>query len=227
MLVKNILFFFISVNTLLAQENYIDFFLKEYNPKEGDIIFQDLDSSPLCDAIEAVTPGIFNQNFSHVGLIINIENKFKIIESFSNGVEIIDIQDFLSRSLTYSGVPKITIARIHKDIQKRYPNLITNAIKKSKKFLGTPYDEKFLLNNNSFYCSEFIYEVFSQDFEFFNLNNMTFKNKNGIYLKVWIDYFKKLKMEIPEQKKGINPGIMTLNKNLKFIYNYKTPFKFI
>ena len=56
---------------------------------------------------------------------------------------------------------------------------------------------------------------------------MTFKNKDGIYLKIWVDYFKQLKMEIPEQKKGINPGIMTLNKNLKFIYNYKKPFKFI
>jgi len=226
LLIKIILLFFL-INTSFAQENYIDFFLKEYDPKEGDIIFQDLDSSPLCGAIEEVTPGIFNQNFSHVGLIISIENKFKIIESFSNGVKIIDFQDFLIRSLTDSGVPKITIARIHEEIQKKHPNLITNAIKKSKDFLGSPYDEEFLLNNNSFYCSEFIYEIFSQDFDFFNLNNMTFKNKDGIYLKIWVDYFKQLKMEIPEQKKGINPGIMTLNKNLKFIYNYKTPFKFI
>ena len=227
MLIKTTLFFFFFINTLFAQENYIDFFLKEYNPVEGDIIFQDLDSSPLCSAIEEVTPGIFNQNFSHVGLIIRIENKFKIIESFSNGVKIIDIRDFLIRSITDSGVPKITIARIHKEFQKKHPNLISKAIKKSKDFLDTPYDEKFLLNNNSFYCSEFIYEIFSQDFDFFNLNKMTFKNKDGIYLKIWVDYFKQLKMKIPEQKKGINPGIMTLNKNLKFIYNYKTPFKFI
>ena len=227
MLIKIIFLFFFFLNTLFSQEYYIDFFLKEYSPKEGDLIFQDLDSSPLCSAIEEVTPGIFNQNFSHVGLIIKVENKFKIIESFSNGVKIIDIKKFLSRSLTESGIPKITIARIHEEIKKRNPNLITNAIKKSKNFLGTPYDEKFLLNNNSFYCSEFIYEIFSQDFDFFNLNKMTFKNKDGIYLKTWVDYFKQLKMEIPEEKRGINPGIMTLNKNLKFIYNYKNPLKFI
>ena len=119
MLIKTTLFFFFFINTLFAQENYIDFFLKEYNPVEGDIIFQDLDSSPLCSAIEEVTPGIFNQNFSHVGLIIHIENKFKIIESFSNGVKIVEIRDFLIRSLTDSGIPKITIARIHKEFQKK------------------------------------------------------------------------------------------------------------
>ena len=31
---------------------------------EGDLLFQDLDSSPLCDGIEKVTSGINNLNFS-------------------------------------------------------------------------------------------------------------------------------------------------------------------
>ena len=99
------------------------------------------------------------------------------------------------------GFLKLLLQEYIKNSKKRHPNLITNAIKKSKDFLDTPYDEKFLLNNNSFYCSEFIYEIFRQDFDFFNLNKMTFKNKDGIYLKIWVDYFKQLKMEIPEQKK--------------------------
>ena len=68
---KKILFFFLLyINILAAQKNYIDFFLENYNPKEGDFIFQDLDSSPLCDAIEEVTPGIFNQNFSLIVLFL-------------------------------------------------------------------------------------------------------------------------------------------------------------
>ena len=35
--------------------------------KNGDLLFQDLDSSPLCDAIEKVTSGFNNLNFSHIG----------------------------------------------------------------------------------------------------------------------------------------------------------------
>ena len=39
----------------------------------GDLLFQDLDSSPLCGAIELVTPGYKGANLSHIGIII--ENK--------------------------------------------------------------------------------------------------------------------------------------------------------
>ena len=211
---------------LSSQENYIDFFLENYKPNEGDFLFQDLDSSPLCDAIEEVTPGIFNQNFSHVGMVIRHDESYQVIEAFSNGVKIVSLMDFLIRSVDLCGVPKITIAKIHPKFQKNNPNIIPKAINKSRKLLNKPYDEKFLLNNGSFYCSELLYEVFNLENEFFELAPMTYKNSNGEFLQIWIDYFKNLKMEIPEKKLGINPGKMTLNKNLQFIYNYKEPFKF-
>ncbi len=38
--------------------------------KEGDLLFQDLDSSPVCDAIELVTPGYKGANFSHIGIVV-------------------------------------------------------------------------------------------------------------------------------------------------------------
>lgn len=228
---KIIFFFILYVNILAAQntnewnefEFYIDYFLEKYNPNEGDFIFQDLDSSPLCDAIEEVTPGIFNQNFSHVGMIIKYNNTYKVIEAFSNGVEIVNLKDFLIRSVNSVGVPKITIAKIHPIFQKENPNIISKAIEKSKKLLKTPYDSRFLLDNDSLYCSEFLYEIFNLENEFFELAPMTYKDSNGDFLKIWIDYFKNLNMEIPEKRLGINPGKMTLNKNLKFIYNYKDP----
>ena len=48
--------------------------ISQLNLKEGDLLFQDLDSSPLCDAIEKVTFSINNLNFSHIG-IVTIQNK--------------------------------------------------------------------------------------------------------------------------------------------------------
>jgi len=38
--------------------------------KVGDLLFQDLDSSPLCDAIETVTPGFQGASLSHIGIVI-------------------------------------------------------------------------------------------------------------------------------------------------------------
>jgi len=35
----------------------------------GDLLFQDLDCGPLCDAIEKVTTGYQGANFSHVGIV--------------------------------------------------------------------------------------------------------------------------------------------------------------
>ena len=55
---------------------------------------------------------------------------------------------------------------------------------------------------------------------------MTYKKTNGKFHEIWIEYFNELKMDIPEGKPGINPGKMTLNKNLKFIFNYKKPYDF-
>ena len=38
---------------------------KKFQLQVGDFLFQDLDSSPLCEAIESVTPGYKDQKFSH------------------------------------------------------------------------------------------------------------------------------------------------------------------
>jgi len=43
---------------------------KNFKLQEGDLLFQDLDSSPLCNAIELVTPGYNGANFSHIGLVV-------------------------------------------------------------------------------------------------------------------------------------------------------------
>ena len=41
------------------------------------LAISDLDSSPLCDAIETVTPGYKNANFSHIGIIIELDESIK------------------------------------------------------------------------------------------------------------------------------------------------------
>ena len=56
------LFFCSSIFTLQAQEF-----------KAGDLIFQDLQCGPLCDAINAVTKGYQGKDFSHVAIVVNYQ----------------------------------------------------------------------------------------------------------------------------------------------------------
>ena len=60
--------FFLSLLLISCGNNSND----EFNLQIGDILFQDLDSSPLCDAIEKVTPGYNDYNFSHIGIVVEL-----------------------------------------------------------------------------------------------------------------------------------------------------------
>ena len=119
-------FFCIACGNNVTKEN------SDFQLKVGDILFQDLDSSPLCDAIELVTPGYKNGNFSHVGIIIeggipfcansdsrfeekyfyNLNEDFKVLEALPGGVQITSIDSFLNRSYDINKNPKIIVGRL-------------------------------------------------------------------------------------------------------------------
>ena len=178
--------------------------------EHGDLIFQDLDSSPLCDGIEQVTIGFDSLNFSHVGMVTIINNNSYVLEAY-NGVDTVNLDDFLKRS------PKIIVGRL----KQEYKHLIPQAVEEGLKFIGKKYDEEFLLNNNKFYCSELIYEIFylaNNKQDFFNLKPMTYKVNNKT-LPIWADYFDGLKQPIPEGQLGINPGGISLSPKINIVYN--------
>ena len=82
----------------------------QFNLKTGDLLFQDLDSSPLCDAIEKVTTGYKNLPISHIGIVLKLNNKTYVIEAY-DGVDTISIDKFLGRN-KYNGRPKVFVGRL-------------------------------------------------------------------------------------------------------------------
>jgi hypothetical protein len=184
-------------------------------PKEelqpGDIVFQDLDCGPMCDAIEAVTEGVNGCDFSHCGMVIRENGSLKVIEAIGEGVVVNSLQDFVRRS------SKIQVARI-KEADDAFLN---RAIRYAASLKGKHYDDAFLLNNDRYYCSELLYESFkaaNYGKEVFELSPMTFKEPNtNKYYPVWIDYYSKLKCPIPEGKPGLNPGSISRSKNLELL----------
>ena len=207
----------------------------------GDILFQDLDSSPLCDAIEIVTPGHNNYNFSHIGIIIeggipfttnadsrfeekyfyNLEEDFKVLEAIPNKVTTTHIDSFLNRSLDNNHNPKVIVGRL----KKRYQYSILDAVKFLKSKIGVKYDDYFIKDNSKYYCSELIYEAFEKD-SIFKLYPMTFLDPNTRDTMIlWQEYYQKLETKIPEGEPGINPGVMSNSEKIEIVHKYGEPSK--
>lgn len=192
---------------------------KNFKLQEGDLLFQDLDSSPLCDAIELVTPGYNGANFSHIGLAVFDNDTLKVLEAIPPKVKLTNLDNFLNRSFDIDGKPKVIVGRL----KDKYLHSVEEAVSYSKSKLNIKYDEVFLINNNSYYCSELIYEAFLND-SIFEIKPMTFLHPiSNDTLQIWKDYYKEIELEIPQNKMGINPGIMSLSNKIKMVHFYGIP----
>jgi len=192
---------------------------KNFKLQEGDLLFQDLDSSPLCDAIELLTTGYKGANFSHIGLVVLDNDTLKVLEAIPPKVMITNLGDFINRSFDKNGNPKVIVGRL----KKEFTNSISNAVSYSKSKLDITYDEVFLINNETYYCSELIFEAFEKD-SIFQLKPMTFLHPNNKdTVTVWKEYYSDLNTNIPEGNPGINPGIMSLSNKIEIVHIYGIP----
>ncbi len=205
----------------------------EFSLQIGDILFQDLDSSPLCDAIEKVTPGYNNYNFSHIGIVVELgdpncinsdyiyENDIKILEAIPEKVKTTRLDSFLNRSFDSDSMPKVVVGRL----KKQYHFLIEDAVSFLKSKIGVKYDHYFIEKNNQYYCSELIHEAFSKDSIFFQKPMTFIEPETEKIMDIWDEYYKNLNFEVPQGKIGINPGIMSISRNIEIIHHYGLPSK--
>ena len=219
--------FFICFTSCNSSDN------NDFQLQIGDILFQDLDSSPLCDAIEIVTPGYNNNNFSHIGIIVELgdpncinpnyiyEDNIRVLEAIPNKVTTTRLDSFLNRSIDSNKKPKVIVGRL----KKRYQYSILDAVKFLKNKIGMEYDDYFIKDNNKYYCSELIYEAFEKD-SVFRLYPMTFIDPiTNNTMNLWQEYYNELETKIPEGEPGINPGIMSISENIKIVHKYGEPSK--
>ncbi|WP_264560198.1 YiiX/YebB-like N1pC/P60 family cysteine hydrolase [Flavobacterium sp. N2270] len=186
-------------------------FAQNVKLKTGDLIFQSMNCGPLCDAINQVTEGYKGKDFSHLGLVYIQNDSIYIIEAAGNAVQLTPLEKFKSYTKE-----TMFVGRLKRKFRKYIPEAITFSLNQ----MGVPYDEAYLYNNGSYYCSELIYDAFLDAYKkpFFELQAMTFKAPNSdTYFEVWQEYYDKLEIEIPEGKLGCNPGGISTSNKLKII----------
>jgi|SRR5690606_5654017 len=179
--------------------------------KNGDFIFQSMNCGELCDAINQVTEGYKGIDFNHMGMIVIQNDSILVLEASGSEVKLTPLDTFKS----YTN-QTMYIGRL----KKRHQKLIPNAINFGLQQLGTPYDDAYLYNNESYYCSELIYDCFlkANGKPFFKLYPMTFKAPgSNDYFEAWTAYYQKLNIEIPEGKPGCNPGGISTSKKINIL----------
>lgn len=203
---------------LLSLLFFISFFVfhagAQTKVKAGDLIFQNISCGDMCDAINAVTKGFEDHKFNHVGIVYLRNDSAFVIEAIGQDVHMIKLKQFLSRTKA----PHY-IGRVKQDFEQ----LVPAALEFSLKQIGIKYDDEFLYDNGKYYCSELIYDAYkaaNNNKPFFELFPMTYKQPGSdTYFPVWVSYFKKLNMEIPEGKPGCNPGGMSLSDKVE-VFKY-------
>jgi hypothetical protein len=198
-----ILFYFLIISSWNYAQNI--------QLKDGDLIFQSMNCGELCEAINQVTEGYNGIDFNHIGMIVTQSDSILVLEASGSKVKLTPLKTFKSYTNQTMYVGRL---------KKRFQKLIPNAIEFGLQQLDKPYDDAYLYDNESYYCSELIYDCFLQanGKPFFKLYPMTFKAPgSNDYFKAWADYYQKLNVTIPEGKLGCNPGGISTSKRIKIL----------
>lgn len=191
-----------------------------FRVEHGDLLFQDSDCGDFCRAIREVTYGYGGHDFTHIGIAVEAEGGFEVIEAVSAGVKVTALEDFLTRSTDAGGSPRAAVGRLKEPLR----HLIPPAIDHAQGLIGKPYDWWFELGNGKYYCSELIYEIFRQandGQQVFSPEPMTFRPApEEDFFDLWADYFADLGTDIPQGMPGLNPAGMSRSQVLDIVYIY-------
>ncbi len=167
----------------------------------GDLIFVGALKENLSGAINRVTQTSENRSFDHVGLTEKTNDSIFVLHANpKGGSQRETIYQFYQNQKNNQN--QIIIYRL----KKPYQNTITNAIIKAKTMLNKPYNWTYILNDDSFYCSDFIERAFRED-SIFKLIPMNFKNPTTREIDdFWVNFYAKLNLNVPQNEPGTNPN---------------------
>ena len=196
----------------------------DFELKQGDLMFQNTGTGEIDNAIKDVTATSLSKNYSHVGMAMQKYGKWFVVEAIpKEGICQTPLMKFLNRNKNKSGKSQTTVARL----DSYYKPFISKAIEYGIERINTPYDEIFLWDDDSYYCSELVYKMFSSQEDLpkdsipFLTHPMTFNDSSGKPMPSWETYYRTLNQPIPEGIEGTNPNLMASSPHIKFVHDYE------
>ena len=196
---------------------------KKFELKQGDLLFQNTGTGEIDNAIKDVTATSLAKNYSHVGMAFQKDEKWFVLEAIpKKGICQTPLNEFLDRNKNKLNKSQTTVARL----DSYYQSYISKAQDYAIQRINTPYDDIFLWDDTSYYCSELIYKMFSsQDLPAdaipFLTHPMTFNDSIGNPMPSWANYYKERNQAIPEGMEGTNPNLMASSPKITFLHDYE------
>ncbi|WP_244428691.1 YiiX/YebB-like N1pC/P60 family cysteine hydrolase [Flavobacterium sp. B17] len=180
--------------------------------KNGDLLFATAKDTGLSGAINNVTQKQKNASFDHIGILENVGREFYVLHAApKGGSQKQTLKDFMKDQADDG--QSVIVYRL----KPQYRNAIPLAIEKANSMLGKPYNFDYILNESSYYCSDFIERAFRSD-HIFTLEPMTFIDpKTGKTNIFWEDFYQKKNLKVPEGEPGCNPNGLAASEKLERI----------
>ena len=169
--------------------------------KNGDLLFVTAKETGLSGAINNVTQKQKTASFDHIGILQKEGNQVFVLHAApKGGSQKQTLKDFIKDQ--QNDGQKVVVYRL----KPEYKQGIPKALEKANTMLGKPYNFNYILDENSYYCSDFIERAFRED-HIFKLEPMTFIDpKTGKTNIFWEEFYKKKNIKVPEGEPGCNPN---------------------
>ncbi len=192
---------------------------KTYNTsilENGDLLFVPSVDSGLSGAINNVTQTEKKTSYDHIGIVKKEENHLYVLHAAPKGGSQKQKLDLFLKEQTKSG-QSIDVYRL----KSEYHSSIPNSVSKAETLIGKPYNFDYILNDNSYYCSDFVERAF-RDYKIFKLDPMTFIDpKTGKTNAFWEKFYQNKNLKVPEGEPGCNPNGLAASDKLEKIATLK------
>lgn len=193
-------------------------FLKSCAPQavarlqNGDLIFVEAKTENLSGAISRVTVQSAAYSYDHVGIAAREPGGWVVYHAVpEGGSQREPLSSFVARLKA-----EHTGASLYR-LKPQYRTAIPSALVRAREMTGKPYNFSYVLNENEYYCSDFVERAFRAH-QIFRLEPMTFKNpETGITDPFWREFYRKRGMEVPEGEPGCNPNGLAKSDKIELV----------
>ncbi|WP_307304547.1 YiiX/YebB-like N1pC/P60 family cysteine hydrolase [Epilithonimonas hungarica] len=177
--------------------------------ENGDLLFVPAVESGLSEAINNVTQTEKKTSYDHIGIVKKEDHHLYVLHASPKGGSQKQKLNHFLKEQTRSG-QKIDVYRLRSEFRSSIPN----SVSKAETLVGKPYNFNYILDEQSYYCSDFVERAFREN-QIFKLEPMTFIDpKTGKTNTFWEKFYQEKNIKVPEGEPGCNPNGLAASEKL-------------